>query len=167
MKSIRNIAFSALLTIGAFTAITYTACNKDECKDVVCENGGTCVNGTCECPIGYEGANCEKLTRDNFVGKWSGSDVCGLGTYNVELTIDKSGTNSLNALVTNPGGFGTPIVITGEVTATNKLSFTNASVGNGKTLTGSMTFSGNSMTFQYTVTGTIDSDQCNGSYTRK
>jgi hypothetical protein len=167
MKSLRNIALSAIMTIGAFSAITYTSCNKDECKDVVCQNGGTCVNGTCSCPTGYEGANCETKSRDKFLGNWSGSDKCGSGTYNVSLTIGTS-TNNINALVNNPGGFGGTIQITGAVTASNKLSFTNASVGSGRTLTGTMTFNNNSMTFEYTVTPATGSpDVCNGTYTKQ
>ena len=74
MKSIRNIAFSALLAVGAFSMVTYTACNKDECKDVVCQNGGTCVSGTCNCATGYEGTNCETQVRAKFVKTWTASD---------------------------------------------------------------------------------------------
>lgn len=74
MKSIRNIAFSALLAVGAFTTVTYTACNKDECKDVVCQNGGTCVTGNCNCATGYEGTNCETAVRAKFLKTWAASD---------------------------------------------------------------------------------------------
>lgn len=80
MKSIRNIAFSVLLTLGAFSAVTYTSCNKDECKDVVCQNGGTCndTDGSCVCTTGYEGTNCETAVRTKYFntyrGNGSGSD---------------------------------------------------------------------------------------------
>lgn len=74
MKSIRNIAFSALLAVGAFTMVTYTACTKDECKDVVCNNGGTCVTGTCNCATGYEGTTCETAVRAKFLKTWAASD---------------------------------------------------------------------------------------------
>lgn len=33
------------------------SCNK--CKDVVCENGGTCEDGLCQCLNGFSGTNCE------------------------------------------------------------------------------------------------------------
>lgn len=168
MKSIRNLAFSALLTIGAFTAITYTACNKDECKDVVCNNGGTCAAGVCVCPTGYEGTSCDTKVRDRFVGKWTGSDVCGLGTYNITLNISASSTNGITALVDNPGGFGSAVTITGEVTSSTTLSFTKQDVGSGRSLTGTMTFNNNAMTFSYTVTPTVGAaDQCNGTYAKQ
>jgi len=63
-----------MLAVGAFTMVTYTACNKDECKDVVCNNGGTCANGSCNCATGYEGTNCETETRAKFVKTWTASD---------------------------------------------------------------------------------------------
>lgn len=82
MKSIRNIAFSSLIALGAFGTVTYTACNKDECKDVVCQNGGTCVSGNCSCTVGYEGTNCETQVRTKYYHTYrgTGSDNMG-GTY--------------------------------------------------------------------------------------
>jgi hypothetical protein len=174
MNKIKNIAFTVLLSLGAFSTVTYTACNKDECKDVVCNNGGTCVGGTCSCPTGYEGSTCLTKTRDKFVGSWSGQDVCGSGTYTITLTVAASTSSDVTAIVTNPGGFGTPVTVTGTVASGNTLSFNNVSVGGGRTLNGTMTFTGgstttnpNAMTFAYTVTPTTGSaDVCNGTYTR-
>lgn len=37
--------------------LTMQSC--DKCKDVTCQNGGTCDNGKCACPTGYSGDNCE------------------------------------------------------------------------------------------------------------
>ncbi len=31
----------------------------DSCADISCQNNGTCVNGTCECPEGFTGVSCE------------------------------------------------------------------------------------------------------------
>lgn len=168
MKSIRNIAFSALLAVGAFTMVTYTACTKDECEDVVCNNGGACVSGTCNCATGYEGTNCDTKSRDKFIGTWSGSDKCNLGTYDVTLTIASS-SSEVNALITNPGGFGNSVTITGVISSANELTFTKQSAGgNGRLINGKMTINGNALTFDYTVTDALGgSDECVGNYAKQ
>jgi hypothetical protein len=73
MKSIKNIALSAFLTVSAFGAVLYTSCTKDECKDVVCQNGGTCSEGTCTCPTGVGGTNCETIYRTTYVNTYIGN----------------------------------------------------------------------------------------------
>jgi hypothetical protein len=175
MKRMKTIAVSVLLTLGAFSAITYTACTKDECKDVDCGLNGTCISGACSCATGYEGTNCQTKTRDRFIGTWTGSDVCGSGTYTITLTIGSSSTSDITALISNPGGFGTAVTITGTVTGPNTLTFTEANVGGARSLSGTMTFSGgttttdpNAMTFNYTVTPAVGSpDVCSGTYTKQ
>jgi hypothetical protein len=52
--------FSALVTFTIFISTGYIACTKDECKDMACKNGGSCISGKCNCPAGYTGTNCEK-----------------------------------------------------------------------------------------------------------
>jgi hypothetical protein len=58
--------------------LALTACKYDYCKDVKCENGGTCDNGLCRCTPVYEGERCEKLAREKFIGNWKGQ---GPGSY--------------------------------------------------------------------------------------
>jgi len=50
----KNVFF--LLSFAFFT-LTLNSCN--DCKDVVCNNGGICEDGTCDCPNGFSGASCE------------------------------------------------------------------------------------------------------------
>jgi hypothetical protein len=75
MKSLKLVAVSAFLSIGAFCTVLYTSCSKDECKGVTCQNGGTCSGGNCTCATGYEGTNCEKQARSKFIKAWAASDV--------------------------------------------------------------------------------------------
>jgi len=55
MKSL--IKHFALIAI-AITLLILNGC-KDPCEDVACLNGGACADGTCVCPEGYGGTNCE------------------------------------------------------------------------------------------------------------
>jgi len=52
MKNLKYFKIIFLLTI-----LALHSCN--ECKDISCENGGTCIDGECKCPDGYTGINCE------------------------------------------------------------------------------------------------------------
>ncbi len=45
----------------AGSATIYTSCVKDPCSGVSCLNGGSCDNGTCVCPLGYNGTRCEYI----------------------------------------------------------------------------------------------------------
>ena len=104
MKNFRHIALSALLTLGSFAAITYTACNKDACKDVTCNNGGTCSGGNCTCPSGYSGNNCETLWSTPFVGTWTATEGSGTSPYQVIITANP--TDPTKLLISNLGNYG-------------------------------------------------------------
>ena len=52
MKNFITICFSITLIL--------TSCSKsDPCEGIVCKNGGTCIEGKCQCPDGFEGTLCE------------------------------------------------------------------------------------------------------------
>lgn len=71
----------SLITIFSFfalaTAITITSCEKDPCADLDCKNGGSCSSGYCQCPVGFEGAECETTAASRFVGIYAGATRCG------------------------------------------------------------------------------------------
>lgn len=71
MKStLRTIFASALVALSGFTAITLSSCTEDKCKGISCAYGGTCTEGKCNCPSGYEGPQCETINRDRYKGIW-------------------------------------------------------------------------------------------------
>ncbi|WP_118974417.1 calcium-binding EGF-like domain-containing protein [Taibaiella koreensis] len=71
---------SILVTVFSFFAIAsmvlFNSCVKDPCSDLACKNGGSCSDGYCQCPTGFEGAECEIKTASRFIGKWAGSTRC-------------------------------------------------------------------------------------------
>jgi len=75
MKLFKRIAFAAILAVGASSAAFYTSCNKDKCKDVTCQNGGTCSDGNCTCMTGYYGTTCDSSYRNLYVGTYKGNGV--------------------------------------------------------------------------------------------
>lgn len=146
MKSIRNIMFSALLTVGAFTTMTYVACNPDACKDVVCQNGGTCVTGTCNCTTGYSGTNCESEVRKTYFNtyKGNGSDSDGDTYTNWGLKFETRSTDAKNMVLTVLDGDNSPVVALNVILQSNT-TFTIESKTDGTTV--------------YTGTGTVDASK--------
>ena len=69
----KRILLGAFGFLGLFTTLTTaTSCNEDNCKAIVCANGGVCEDdGACTCPVGFEGERCETVSRDKFIGVWT------------------------------------------------------------------------------------------------
>jgi EGF-like domain len=63
-----------LLSIFAFCAsiMFFSACSTNPCADVYCRNNGTCREGACACPFGYEGNFCQAKISDKFIGYFDG-----------------------------------------------------------------------------------------------
>jgi hypothetical protein len=86
---------SFIITVFSFFAVggmvTFNSCVKDPCTDLKCQNRGVCSDGFCQCPTGYEGAECEITAASRFVGTWAGSvrinnNPISADTVRIELT---------------------------------------------------------------------------------
>lgn len=151
MKKVKHIILGAALAIGALCTVVYTSCNKDACKDVTCQNGGTCSGGNCTCATGYGGATnrCETAYRTTYTNtyKGSGTDNTG-GTYtNFRLVLAPTGTDvtKMSATLQDASGSsaGVPVftIDLANFTTTGS-SFTIESITSlGYTYTGSGTVS--------------------------
>ena len=135
---------SAMSVLALSTALFFSSC-KDECKDVTCNNGGVCVEGACDCAVGYEGTDCSTETRAKFVGTYT---VTGTAT----CPVTGSGPISSTSLViTNSSTANTKIAINVlgvNLTATvSGSSFTiDQSTQDNFTYTGNGSISGNNLT---------------------
>lgn len=62
---------------------------EDACQTqaIECFNEGTCVNGTCVCPVGFTGDTCEILVRDYYIGNYNAILDCQSQTTNINISI--------------------------------------------------------------------------------
>jgi hypothetical protein len=66
----KSILKSTILFLGICLAAV--SCTRNPCDDVKCINNGTCREGRCACPSGYEGVFCEFKATDKFIGDYNG-----------------------------------------------------------------------------------------------
>lgn len=91
--NLRQLYLSLFTSLTVFSAILYASCgkpagNSNACAAIACAHGGSCYNGKCTCPTGYEGDNCEITTRDRYLGGWTTSEkgtVTALREYQVAI----------------------------------------------------------------------------------
>lgn len=69
---IKTFAISVLLMIAG---TSFSGCNSDPCETVVCQNGGTCDDGSCVCPQGFSGSSCENNNNPACVQNNTGTVV--------------------------------------------------------------------------------------------
>lgn len=101
MKKISVILSTVVVVTLSFVLVLFSACNKGKtkyndttlirpCDNVICLNGGTCTDGLCYCPQGFEGPQCATRWSDKFVGNYSADDACDTSAkvYGVVLNAD-------------------------------------------------------------------------------
>lgn len=100
----KRILLAAFGFLGMFSAATtLTSCETDKCKAVVCANGANCeTDGSCTCPVGFEGERCETVSRDKFKGVWTvtedGSSSSGA---RYAVSVENNNTDVTKVLIRN------------------------------------------------------------------
>ena len=78
----KNIIRSLIVVV-----LFITSCS-DPCEDIICLNGGMCIDGTCDCPEGWTDIDCGTFDFD-YVGRFSNSLVtrtgCNVNSNNIVL----------------------------------------------------------------------------------
>ncbi|WP_118976677.1 hypothetical protein [Taibaiella koreensis] len=139
MKKARLILTASLLSIGTFSAVTFSSCSKDD-----------------TCQVGYEGKDCKTLSRDKFVGQWKGQEQCTQGDDEYVITLTASSSSDVKLVYTNV--YNQAFTATGTMTGTNGFSFEGNGIGTGgATVTfngvGSLDQSTGQLTITYTISG--------------
>lgn len=147
MKSIKNILITSLLTIGAFSAVTFTSCSKSDST----------------CPVGYEGTDCKTLSSAKFIGTWNVTEPSCGGNY---TNIVNQGTTATTIIFSNLGNFSTPAQVIASADQKTLLisNFTDAT---GRKFSGSGTYSGTGYSVTYTVTYTDNTTEtCTATFSK-
>jgi hypothetical protein len=130
MNQIKKVLLTAIATVGVFSA-TFTSCTPDPCKDVICNNGGSCLDGACQCASGFEGTNCETSSRAKFIGNYTVLDTAqAVASYS--CTITASSTDPTKVIISNPANLnliGTNTSVTGTVSGNTLTIAKQAVVG--------------------------------------
>lgn len=73
-----KISMKNLIPVLLAACLLLPACKTDVCEGTVCENGGVCEDGLCDCPDGYVGQLCEiELDACDLKGcDATGTDTC-------------------------------------------------------------------------------------------
>lgn len=93
MQISKVVTLATVFTLTIFSTVLFFSCKKKAikyndstlirpCENVICLNGGTCKDGLCYCPVGYEGLKCATKWSEKFLGYYKASDECYTGTNN-------------------------------------------------------------------------------------
>lgn len=168
MKKLQFLAKTAFSVLAISAMLTFSSC-KDECKDVTCNNGGTCVEGTCDCATGFEGTSCDTEIRAKFQGTWTASDNCSLSGSDSYVVTSTDGTSIMDVNLTNFWGvFNNPVKA--SINGNTITIASQAPDNDGYFVSGTGTLTGSTISWSYTITNQNVtpnvSDVCTSSWTK-
>lgn len=152
MKQLFSPALMAFTFVLALS-VSFTSCKKDPCKDVICQNGGACIEGACDCLLPYEGTNCEVRMTAKFAGLFTGPLTCFGQTQTETFTVTESQTHPDRLLVSYGGESFYGVVTSSSTFDIPEQSFTQGGLTG--TLSGNGSLAGNvaNLTMLITIAG--------------
>ena len=99
MKFWKPVLLTTLLFSAFATVIIATSCEKNPCNNVSCDNGGSCNNGVCRCPTGYENTQCQTKSVTRYLGTYAGYTTCNNSAQVIDsayIYADTSNASMLN-----------------------------------------------------------------------
>lgn len=97
MKFWKPILLTSVFLLAITSTFVFTACEQDKCNGVTCNNGGSCNEGICKCPTGFEDPTCSTLTRTRYIGYYPGYSSCNNGAEIIDtvfIAIDNPKQNT-------------------------------------------------------------------------
>ena len=154
-----NTEIKSIFIIIAFLSIS---CNEGPCDGIVCQNNGTCINGVCDCPSGYEGLLCSEITSQKVTGNFNVTYNCSNSTgetddWGILLNANDNGTvTEITIMQFHKPGLSVDATITGP----NAIELQELINGpGGYSVSGTGTIEANGwLSFEYTFISTFTSD---------
>ena len=112
----KKLSFNFFVTFSAvvlcFLSVAYMSCNKKTnnshtCENVSCVNGGSCSNGVCTCPNGYEGTYCDTAWSYKFAGTWNVHETV-VSKDTIGISKDSTYTITITQTFANTSGYISP-----------------------------------------------------------
>lgn len=113
-----------------------------------CGPNGNCNEGNCICETGYTGSNCEVEARAAFIGAFSVTDACNVGTFNYQISIASNSNNVVGISISNLGDLN----LTATATVNDNSITISEQTVNGYTISGSGSLVNEELTISYTLT---------------
>lgn len=93
MTTSKKIIFTTTTFLLSVFSVILVSCDKtknDKCSSVTCAYGGVCIDGVCKCAVGYEGTNCQTISRTKFLKAWNVNEKGTISPQrNYALAIEK------------------------------------------------------------------------------
>lgn len=128
-----------MFSLLAFTFLIYSCGSDDACDGIECLNNGVCLDGTCDCPVGFTGDDCGVVCKDNILGTWA---VTNIAPAFCDLLSYEFGTSTAHEFITIAMDDGTTIYTGQGLLEDDCSEMTYTVSGSGNIYSGSIRFNG-------------------------